>query len=436
MNRALKTILLCLTVFLIAAAFGFAGGQQEGAPEQDMEEAEMTGEFKLYHDNPEWQENWVTMGEASEEEIGIKAVPTEYDTEVYKSRVKVDLGTNRAPGAFKWWFGYRAKELLDAGLIADLSDVWDDVGDNYADGIQDALTLDGVTYAFPFNVGYWVWYYSKAAYDEMGFEPPETWDEFMSQLAAFEDAGIYGIGNTIGNSRWTSFIVFQEILYRIDHEFYTDLVNGRAHYTDPQCVQAMEIWKEMLEEGYFAPMDATYVNDFPRMMKEGSLAVAPFGDWYGGILQQQGLVPEEDYGVMILPPITDEGEGAIILEVAAMCAGKNSPNLDLAKEWFRWYSTSQTSADLLWDQWKFATNLNVTTEMIQQDDPVLAYEYELLDDYPVKLIRFWEATPVEIVEQAVDEFNTMLVSPGEYMNILSSIEARAAEVWPDYGVDY
>ncbi len=439
MKKFGRIVLVPLTLLLLISTALFAGGKQEtpeAAASGEKKEMALKGEIKIAHDNPEWQSIWEHFGQASKADIGIEGIPTEFETQVYKSRVKVDLGTNRAPAVFKWWFGYRAQELMDADLIADLSDVWAEVGDNFAPGIKEALTLDGVPYALPFNTGYWVWYYSIPAYEAMGFKPPKTWAELENQLAAFQENGISGIGNTIGSSRWTSFIVPQEILYRIDHEFYTDLMNGKAHYTDATMVKAMEIWKSWLDNGYFAPMDATYVEDIPRMMKEGTLAMAPFGDWYGGILQQQGLKPNEDYGLMILPPVTDRGAGAIILEVSPLCVGKNTPNLDLAKAWMKWYASSQSAADILWGELRFASTLNVTMDMIKADDPVLAYEYELLENYPTKLIRFWEATPVEIVEHAVDEFNRMLVNPGEYMDILQSIEAKAKEVWPNYGVSY
>ena len=266
--------------------------------------ADAVKEMKFFHDNPEWQKIFEGMGDLSAEEIGIRAVPTEFDTQVYKSRVKVDLTTSRAPAVFKWWFGYRAQELLAADLVADLSDVWDEVESNYPPGVREALTQNGIAYGFPLHVSYWVWYYNKPLYEKHGLELPKTWDEFMEQLAFFKEQGVSGIGNTIGQSRWTSFIVFQEILFRIDAEFYNALMNGKAHWTDPKAVQAMEIWKDMLDKGFFAPMDATYVDDLPRMFKEGTLAFAPFGDWYGGILQQQGLASGEDFGVFIPPAIT------------------------------------------------------------------------------------------------------------------------------------
>ncbi len=393
-------------------------------------------DMKFFHDNPEWQQIFEGLGELSDKEIDVKAVPTEFDTQVYKSRVKVDLTTKRAPAVFKWWFGYRAQELLAADLIADLSDVWDAVGDNYPAGIREALTQNGVAYGFPLHVSYWVWYYNKPLYEKLGLELPKTWDEFMGQLQLFKEKGVSGIGNTIGQSRWTSFIVFQELLYRIDADFYNQLVNGKAHWTDPKVVQTMELWKEMLDKGYFAPMDATYVDDVPRMFKEGTLAFAPFGDWYGGILQQQGLVSGKDYGVFVPPAITPAGEGAVILEISPLMTGKNSPEVDLAKKWFTWYSTSQKAADYHWSTLKADPTIHVAADVIAKDDPTKVEEIKLLEAYPNKLIRFWEATPVEIVEHAVDAFNTMLVEPEKYMDLLKSIEAKAKETWPDYGVAY
>lgn len=393
-------------------------------------------DMKFFHDNPEWQQIFEGLGDLSAKEIDIKANPTEFDTQVYKSRIKVDLTTSRAPAVFKWWFGYRAQELLAADLVADLSDVWDEVEDNYPAGIREALTQNGVAYGFPLHVSYWVWYYNKPLYEKLGLELPKTWDEFVEQLQLFKEKGVSGIGNTIGQSRWTSFIVFQELLYRIDADFYVQLVNGKVHWTDSKVVQAMELWKDLLDKGYFAPMDATYVDDLPRMFKEGTLAFAPFGDWYGGILQQQGLVSGKDYGVFIPPAITSAGEGAVILEISPLMTGKNSPEVDLAKEWFKWYSTSQAAIDYHWSTLKANPTIHVSADVIAKDDPTKVEELELLRAYPNKLIRFWEATPVEIVEHAVDAFNTMLVEPDKYMDILNGIEAKAKETWPNYGVEY
>jgi ABC-type glycerol-3-phosphate transport system substrate-binding protein len=434
-----KILLIVLTLFLavgLAGSMAFAGDGENGEEDVKEEKKMKVREMTLYHDNPEWQDFWVSFGEASGEDAGVKAIPIELETSVYMTRVKVDLTTDRAPAVFKWWFGYPAYELVMADLLMDLSEVWDEVGHNFPEGVREALTINNVSYALPFITAYWVWFYSKPVYERFDLEPPETWDEFMEQLELFKKNGVSGIGNTIGRSNWTAFIVPMELLIRLDADFYLDLMAGRAHWTDPMAVEMMELWKDLIDSGYFAPMDATFSEDMPRMIKEGSLAFAPYGDWYGGTLQGQGLVPDVDYGVFILPAINPEGEGAIAFEISPLCVGKNSKEAELGQEWLKWYGTEH-AAQLLWEGRRFSNTVHISPDVIAQDDPILAQIQTMLDDYPRKLIRLWEATPVEIKQQAVDSFNTMLVEPERYMELLDSIEKVAVETWPNYGVtDY
>jgi len=433
MKKQFLILAALLVVLSLVGGLAFADSDKDGDKKAKPGEVQ---EMTLYHDNPEWQDFWISYGEASGEEAGIKAIPIELETSVYMTRVKVDLTTDRAPAVFKWWFGYPAYELVTADLLMDLSDVWDEVGDSFPEGVQEALTINNVTYALPFLTAYWVWFYSIPVYERFDLEPPETWEEFMDQLELFKKNGISGIGNTIGRSNWTSFIIPMEIMIRMDADFYLDLMAGRAHWTDPMAVEVMKLWKDLIDAGYFAPMDATFSEDMPRMIKDGSLAFAPYGDWYGGTLQGQGLVPGEDYGVFILPAINPEGEGAIAFEISPLCVGKNSKEAELGKEWLKWYAT-ENAARLLWEGRRFSNTVHLSPEEISQDDPILAQITTMLDDYPRKLIRLWEATPVEIKQQAVDAFNTMLVEPERYMELLDSIEEVAVETWPNYGVtDY
>jgi hypothetical protein len=101
----------------------------------------------------------------------------------------------------------------------------------------------------------------------------------------------------------------------------------------------------------------------------------------------------------------------------------------------KWYGTKH-AAQILWEQRRFAPTVHITPDEIAKDDPILAEVIGMLDKYPKKLIRWWEATPVEIRTQSVDAFNTMLVEPEKYMELLEGIEKVAKETWPDYGVNY
>lgn len=414
-------------VVVSTAAITFLGSQQSYPQE----------ELKFYHDNPEWQNRWIKVGTLSREDIGIGLNPTEFKTSVYKSRVKTDLTSSRAPAIFKWWFGYRARELVEAGLVADLSDVWEEVGEYVSPGIQEQLTINEITYAVPLHSSYWVWYYNTDLLQKYDKKPPKTWDQFLKQAEFFKEKGISTIGNTVGESRWTSFIVFQELLLHKDYKFYGDLMSGKAHWTDKEVVETMKLWKSLLDKGYFAPMDATYVQDYPRMFKNNELAFAPFGTWYSGILMDRGLKPGEDFNVFILPAISEEGEGAIATEISPLMVGKKSPQKDKAKEWDKWWISDKDARQLDLELWHPMPWDTITSEeAVAKTNPEFSKLLKEVQNYPNKKIRFWEATPVEIVDHAVSEFERMLTNPNKWESILKSIEKQAAKTWPDYGVKY
>lgn len=394
--------------------------------------------FTFHHDNPEQQARWEKVGKLSAKSIGIKLDPVPFEVEPYQTRIKMDIKTSRAPGLFKWWFGFRAREFVEAGLAEDLSDIWDEVGQKVLPGVREAVTMEGIAYAIPQEVSFWVWFYNKPLLEKYGFKPPETWDEFISQLESFQSQGISGIGHTFGKSRWRAFIMFQELMIRIDPDFYNDLAVGKAHWTDEPAVEAMRIWSTMLKKGFFAPMDTRYVEDYPKMFLQGKLAYVPLGSWYSGLLRNAGLESGKDYGITILPPITTKGEGAICTETGIFIVPKNSPQKDIAKKWAKWWLSSLEAAEFRWNEFKWAPWEGIIPmETVAKEDPEQAYLLgEKLKPYSNLLIRFWEVTPVPIVEESLDQFQKVMAFPDKYVEALNQMEEKAASVWLERGVKY
>jgi len=48
-------------------------------------------------------------------------------------------------------------------------------------------------------------------------------------------------------------------------------------------------------------------------------------------------------------------------------------------------------------------------------------------------LRYWEATPPDIVETAVDEFSRFMLNPDQYMDVLETIQQKADQVWAERG---
>ena len=93
----------------------------------------------------------------------------------YQAAVSAALRTPSAPGIFTWWSGYRMKDLVDAGLVADVSDLWKKYTDAglYSPSLASAYTFDGKIYGIPDLVAYWVVFYNKKTFEKAGVEAAE-----------------------------------------------------------------------------------------------------------------------------------------------------------------------------------------------------------------------------------------------------------------------
>ncbi len=116
-------------------------------------------------------------------------------------------------GATQFNHGQQAKELVEAGLMLDLTDVaeanhWKDV--IYPPSLLDSCTLDGKIYCAPVNIHSpeWLWLSNKA-YEKAGIPVPKDWNEFVASAPALEAAGIIPLA--LGNQPWQSNLAFGAI---------------------------------------------------------------------------------------------------------------------------------------------------------------------------------------------------------------------------------
>lgn len=113
-------------------------------------------------------------------------------------------------GATQFNHGQQALELVEAGLMQDLTDVaeannWKEVV--YPQSLLDACTVDGKIYCAPVNIHSpeWLWLSNKA-YTDAGIPVPTNWDEFVASAPALEAAG--KIPLALGNQPWQSGLAF------------------------------------------------------------------------------------------------------------------------------------------------------------------------------------------------------------------------------------
>jgi glucose/mannose transport system substrate-binding protein len=116
-------------------------------------------------------------------------------------------------GATQFNHGQQALELVQAGLMLDLTDVaeannWKEI--IFPKGLLDSCTIDGRIYCAPVNIHSpeWLWLSNKV-YEDLGIPVPKDWNEFVATAPQVEAAG--KIPLALGNQPWQSNLAFGAI---------------------------------------------------------------------------------------------------------------------------------------------------------------------------------------------------------------------------------
>ncbi len=388
--------------------------------------------LSLYHDKTgPWTGYLEALGQTSAAEIGVGLEVVPYpDTTSYQSTLLPALQAD-APDLFTWWSGFRLEDLVTNGLVADLSQLWTDniASGNILEGLNAGFTFHGKQYGVPLHVSYWVVFYNKKTFAANNVAPPTTWAEMITLADTFKSAGITPFGAT-QDGRWPSFIWFEELILRTDPAFYQALTAGQASYTDPPAVAAMQAWQGMIEAGYFTPFDIDLSDGGVSQFASGTLAMIPFGTHFQGAMIGAGLVPEVDYGAFIMPNVNPAVTDKVIInETAVLTAAATGKNLDASTSFLNWFlgATAQT-------QWGNAINDGMANPTITLQNPTnTAIAQTVVNEGYGLYQRYWEASPVPIVESAVDFLAQFMLNPGDPIATLQQIQDLAAAEWSNRG---
>ena len=93
----------------------------------------------------------------------------------------------------------------------------------------------------------------------------------------------------------------------------------------------------------------------------------------------------------------------------------------------KWFMS--TSAQ---EQWSNVMGFSSPNSRAQIDNPVAQnVAGQISASNAVALQRYWEATPPDIVETAVDELSRFILDPSTMDEVLANIQAKAETVWAE-----
>lgn len=240
-------------------------------------------------------------------------------------------------GAFQFNHGRQAEELIEAGLLRDITDIaeaqgWTEIVN--PPSLLEACTVDGRIYCAPVNIHSWQWLWvSHKAYEDAGVAVPANWSEFVAAAPQLEEAGIVPLA--MGQQGWQQSGAFNVMMASLlPSDVYLGVYDAKdadiAGGADVAVVfEAAAAAREMA-----AKSTVQNWNDATNLVITGKAGGQIMGDWAQGEFSAAEQKAGEDYSCLpglgvnprlstggdafYFPVLKDEAEIAAQGELAAL----------------------------------------------------------------------------------------------------------------------
>ncbi len=206
------------------------------------------------------------------------------------------------PAAFQFNHGRQAEELIEAGLMLDLTDVaeaegWKDIVN--PPSLLDSCTVDGRVYCAPVNIHSWNWMWlSASAFQKAGVDMPTNWGEFVAAAPALREAGVVPLA--MGGQAWQQSGAFNNVM--------TIAIAGKdAWLSVMRDKNAETVMGEEYTRAFEAYAEARALstgisvqdwNQATNAVITGEAGAHIMGDWAQGEFAVAGQVAGTDYGCL------------------------------------------------------------------------------------------------------------------------------------------
>ncbi|GGZ04442.1 extracellular solute-binding protein [Streptomyces poonensis] len=243
---------------------------------------------------------------------------TTFQNDAYKTKIKTAIGAGQAPTIIWGWGGGTLRTYAEAGQVEDLTSWFDEhseVKERLFPTSFGAATVDGKIYAMPCEtVQPIVLYYNRQVFDQVGVEPPQSWEDIMALVPRFNAKGIapFSLG---GQSRWTNMMWLEFLFDRIGGpELFQAIAEGEKDaWSHPDAITALTKVQELVEADGFVKGFSSITADSnadQALLYTGRAAMMLQGAWSYGIQKTDGgtFVSSGALGFMNFPPV-EGGKG-------------------------------------------------------------------------------------------------------------------------------
>jgi glucose/mannose transport system substrate-binding protein len=204
-------------------------------------------------------------------------------------------------GATQLNHGRQAEELIQAGLLTDLTELaekegWKDIVN--PPSLLESCTFEGRIYCAPVNIhsAQWLWL-SHAAYEKAGLPVPTNWDEYVASAPKLQEAGIIPLA--MGQQGWQQNLAFGTITIAIAGPDVQQEVLVNKNEEVARGPEFARVFQAAANARDFAR--ESNVQDWnlaTNLVITDQAGAQIMGDWAQGEFQVAGEVAGEDYSCL------------------------------------------------------------------------------------------------------------------------------------------
>jgi raffinose/stachyose/melibiose transport system substrate-binding protein len=252
---------------------------------------EIINNFQAAHPGVTVETNWVTFDQ-------------------YLPTLEAMIAGEELPDVF---FGHvKALELGRAGIAVNFAEVFPpEYFERFYPGpLRQFTTSDGAIYALPLTAQMFGIFVNPAIMEELGLEPPETWDELIEMAPAIRDAGYVPLswGNG-GGGTCPDFFLPLIAQYGGDVWALDDLTDPNVTWDSEPVINALALLQRLAESGVFVDgINGVTETQANEIAYQGRAAMLYGGSWMPGpIALDAPLEYAETYYVAKVPALTPDG---------------------------------------------------------------------------------------------------------------------------------
>jgi multiple sugar transport system substrate-binding protein/raffinose/stachyose/melibiose transport system substrate-binding protein len=363
-----------------------------------------------------------------EQNAGLEMTGSPMDHETYKVAIPAMLKSERPPDIFSYWAGARVQAVVESEDLQPISDLWAEhqLDRTFPQSIADGATYNGEKYFIPIGYHYVAFFYNKKLFEKIGATEPKNWMELIQLADQFKQAGIpaFALGS---RERWPAQFWFDYLLLRTAGPVYrAELMKGDRSYTDPEVIRAMEMWRELVNAGYFYP-DANAYDwaEAADIVARGQAAMTLMGTWITGYYKNGlKLKPDVDYGYFGFPMIDEGAPMAALGPIDGFVMAKGSPHPEIAYKFLIFLASPEPQVIWTVGQGALPPNLNVDPLIY---DPLIQRVLKEVAAADTFAFNYDLATPPQMAEAGLEAFSEFMTRPNDYTDILQKVEERRHE---------